>query len=382
MDNAASGDMSAATYDPQGTVAAAGGIPDYVSANGSKPVQVYVNLSASWEGSGPYTQTVTVPGVTANSEVSFRPNATQLQQLIDDGVQALYVENDNGTCTAVAVGAAPSVAMTIIAEVAEVVPAPEPPSVSLTAKSGVTYTNGISGLTDSELDTIAETISAASATVTNETTELYFDYENTHRHISIGDQISYMMDGYSYPFRIMGFNHYDKSDNSGKAGILMQMVDCFGTKLKMNSSMTSNDGCGNSDLRTWMNGTMLGYLPSTTQSIIKQVNILTATSVSDATIATTADKLFVPAEVEVFGSATYAKGGTSEGTWYAWYKTYNTLANRVKESADIIVRWWLRSPVNWDSGYEYSYFCNVFDDGDIDYSKASRSDGVSPCFCI
>lgn len=124
VDNAASGDMLASTYDPQGTVAAAGGIPDYVSANGSKPVQVYVNLSATWSGTGPYTQVVTVSGVTANSEVSFRPNAAQLQQLIDDGVQALYVENDGGTCTAVAVGAAPSVAMTMVAEVTEVVPPP------------------------------------------------------------------------------------------------------------------------------------------------------------------------------------------------------------------------------------------------------------------
>ena len=127
MDNAASGDMSASTYDPEGTVAAAGGIPDYVSANGSKPKQVYVTLSATWSGTGPYTQVVTVSDVTADSEVSFRPNAAQLQQLIDDGVQALYVENDNGTCTAVAVGAAPSVAIKMVAEVTEVVPLPPPP---------------------------------------------------------------------------------------------------------------------------------------------------------------------------------------------------------------------------------------------------------------
>ena len=119
--------MTAAVYDPSGTVAAAGGIPDYVSANGSKPKQVYVTLSATWSGTGPYTQVVTVSGATANSEVSFRPNATQLQQLIDDGVQALYVENDNGTCTAVAVGAVPSVAMRLVSEVTEVVPAPPLP---------------------------------------------------------------------------------------------------------------------------------------------------------------------------------------------------------------------------------------------------------------
>lgn len=126
VDNAASGDMLAATYDPQGTVAAAGGIPDYVSANGSKPKQVYVNLSATWSGTGPYTQTVTVPGVTANSKIDLQPTAAQLQQLVDDGVLALYISNNNGVLTATALGAAPTVALTLQCTLTEVVPAPQP----------------------------------------------------------------------------------------------------------------------------------------------------------------------------------------------------------------------------------------------------------------
>jgi len=292
--------------------------------------------------------------------------------------------------TAVAVGAAPSVAMKLIAEITEVVPAPPQPEVSLTPKSGVTYTDGINGLSDDELDEIAETISAASATVTNATEELYCDYGDTHRHISIGDQISYTMDGNSYPFRIMGFNHYDKSDGSGKAGILMQMVDCFNTTQKMTSRATSNAGWHNSDLRTWMNGTMLGYLPSAAQSTIKQVNISTAQDVSTATLSTTVDKLFVPAEVEVFGSATRAEGGTAEGTWYAWYKANNTAANRVKKVNGSANTWWERSPDTWRSHpVRYAAFCSV-----LDPDKAARSgtddgmlsvdstNGVAPCFCI
>jgi len=85
-----------------------------------KPKQVYVNLSATWSGTGPYTQTVTVSGATANSKVDLQPTAAQLQQLIDDGVQALYISNNNGVLTAYALGAAPTVALTLQCTMTEV----------------------------------------------------------------------------------------------------------------------------------------------------------------------------------------------------------------------------------------------------------------------
>lgn len=82
-----------------------------------------VTLSLSWSGSGPYTQTVTVSGatVTSNSLISLQPDATQLASLIADGVEALTVENNDGTLTAYALGAAPTSALTLACTVTEVV---------------------------------------------------------------------------------------------------------------------------------------------------------------------------------------------------------------------------------------------------------------------
>lgn len=87
----------------------------------TKSVKGSITLSATWSGSGPYTQTVTVSGatVTANSKVDLQPNADQIMQLIDDGVQSLYIANNSGTLTAYAIGAPASIAMSLQCTVTE-----------------------------------------------------------------------------------------------------------------------------------------------------------------------------------------------------------------------------------------------------------------------
>lgn len=81
-----------------------------------------MSLSTTWSGSGPYTQTATITGVTltANSKVDIQLTAAQTADLIDDGVIALIPENNNGTVTVTALGAAPSSALTLQITVTEV----------------------------------------------------------------------------------------------------------------------------------------------------------------------------------------------------------------------------------------------------------------------
>lgn len=81
-----------------------------------------LQLSETWSGTGPYTQTVTLSGYTptANTKIDLQPDMNVIQQLINDEVGGLYIENNNGVLTAYSIGNKPSVALSIQITVSEV----------------------------------------------------------------------------------------------------------------------------------------------------------------------------------------------------------------------------------------------------------------------
>lgn len=93
------------------------------------PKQGNVTLYRSWSGTGPYQQWVTVTGlsITERSKIDLCPTAAQLEQLSADGVHSLMIENLDydseapNRVMAWAIGAVPSVAMTLKCIVRETV---------------------------------------------------------------------------------------------------------------------------------------------------------------------------------------------------------------------------------------------------------------------
>ena len=119
--------------------------------------------------------------------------------------------------------------------------------------------------------------------------------------------------------------------------------------------------------------TYLSQLTSAWQSVVKQVNKLSSAGSQSTTIKTTADKLFLLSEVEIFGSTSYSVSG--EGTQYAYYKAGNSKVKNVSGSAG---NWWERSPLASTS----SHFCLVYSNGSANANAASISLGVAFGFCV
>ena len=110
-----------------GQAKALGSLTSYARTDHVHPLPTQTDsivLTTSWtdSGNGYYTQTVTLANVTptANSKVDLQPDATALIALMNDGVSALFIDNNNGTLTAYAVGAATTTSLTLQATVTEV----------------------------------------------------------------------------------------------------------------------------------------------------------------------------------------------------------------------------------------------------------------------
>ena len=112
--------------------------------------------------------------------------------------------------------------------------------------------------------------------------------------------------------------------------------------------------------------------------MVNTVNKKTSAGNGKSKIETVQDKIFLAAEIEIFGSTTNSFSG--EGTQYQYYK--NATANRYKmpkwNSSSVTRIYWERSPYSGDT----SSFCAVSNNGSAYNSFANSAYGVAPCLCI
>ena len=177
-----------------------------------------------------------------------------------------------------------------------------------------------------------------------------------------------LINGTNYRIDIIGKNHDDLSDGTGKAPLTFQLHDCYTTAYPMNDTNTNVGGWRDCQMRTQTMPALKALLPAEVQAGIRPVNKLTSAGNQSSSIQTTNDKLFLLSEIEIFGSTTHSFAG--EGKQYDYYKAGNS---KVKD-----LRWWERSPRSSNS----AYFCLVYSTGVAGVDSASYSNGVAFGFCF
>lgn len=202
------------------------------------------------------------------------------------------------------------------------------------------------------------------------------------KYFSVGDEKTISLTtGEQVTLVILGFDHDDLT-GGGKAGMTIGMKNLLATTYRMNATATNEGGWDESEMRTSTMATLLSQLPSDLQSVIKQVNKKATAGGASTSITTSADKLWLLAEVEVDG--TTSAGYADEGEQYEYWKTVKdgtVAADRIKylsNGSGSANTWWLRSPsVSGSTSFRY-----ISSTGNVSSSYASNTRGVSFGFCV
>lgn len=202
------------------------------------------------------------------------------------------------------------------------------------------------------------------------------------KYFSVGDEKTISLTtGEQVTLVILGFDHDDLT-GGGKAGMTIGMKNLLATTYRMNATATNEGGWDESEMRTSTMATLLSQLPSDLQGVIKQVNKKATAGGASTSITTSADKLWLLAEVEVDG--TTSAGYADEGEQYEYWKTVKdgtVAADRKKylsNGSGSANAWWLRSPYVSDS----YYFRYISSSGNVIGNSAYNAFGVSFGFCI
>lgn len=195
---------------------------------------------------------------------------------------------------------------------------------------------------------------------------------------AVGDQKTMTIDGYDYTIDIIGKNHDDYADGSGKAPLTFQFHETYVVGYGMHSQSTNSCGWGSSQMRTERLPGILSLMPEIVKSSIKEVSKRTSAGNKSTNIVTTSDKLFLLSEVEIFGTTTKSVSG--EGTQYEYYKTRDKIKREINNGVYTgdANAWWARSPVKEDT----YYFCRVTNKGEASEGSAASGGYQAPAFCF
>lgn len=184
----------------------------------------------------------------------------------------------------------------------------------------------------------------------------------------------YMKNGFVAEWQIIGFDHDDLADGSGKACLSWDMVRVYKERIKMNDDWDNEGGWEECKANKYAHNEFLPQCSDELQAIILPVIKLTSKGGGSTEIVKSICKVWLKSERELFGRCIWSAPG--EGRWYEFYAQEDV--PYWKEDDEGSRRWnWLRSPGASTS----TYFCSVYTNGGSGSSNADFGNYISFGFC-
>ena len=181
-----------------------------------------------------------------------------------------------------------------------------------------------------------------------------------------------LTNGKTLEYRIVGINHDDLADGSGKAGLTFEATNSALGYQKMNATNTNAGGWEKSGLRGRLNtGDLWSLLPSELQSKVKAVTKMTDNQGGGkaGTPTATTDKVFLLSATEVWGDM------QSDGTQYEYYKSNGVTTSNYSGASSSSNHWTRSVGPNHSAYFRYVYYS-----GDWNYFNATTTGYVFPAF--
>ncbi len=203
---------------------------------------------------------------------------------------------------------------------------------------------------------------------------------------TVGKNKTMTINGTDYQIDIIGKNHDDYADGSGKAPLTLMLHTSYAQTAYMNPSKTSNDWI-NSYMRKTYLPNILSLMPNEVQTGIKEVNKVTGKGSGSEETTVSSEKLFLLSGKEVIDDLSNNQT-PGEGTQYEYFTSDINNRCNAKIASTRDPSWWLRSPTRSTGGAsDYYGFLTMYKDinnsnADLSYDNCNESHGVSFAFCF
>ena len=200
---------------------------------------------------------------------------------------------------------------------------------------------------------------------------------------NVGDEKDAVIDGETLTFVIVGKNHDDLADGSGKAKLSFTTKNLLRLRKRMSADTTGHEtNFFNCELYTsYLSDIAYNGMESELKNAVKAVRKPCLAGPNDKSATTQECYIWLPSKWEVFGNITAAGASSVQtGEKYEYFVTNTERIKRMSNGTGAAEQWWTRDRSTGAVGC----YVTVESNGELSWSPQNDSMGTGVCFgfCI